>query len=164
MNSEISLDVSGFIRELDRFTKNVKNNIHIGGLRLSSNVIKDEVYNTQLKYGYKKNIKKSQIKVKKRKRSRSGWERFKIKIEVGQKDYKQTSSLRRYDFIQNSKMNKRITKEKKLNRGRLVGDKFMDRATKNATTRALNAYRVYLRERIARDGARIFRSELKGLI
>lgn len=168
MKLTANFEVDSFVSELRQFTVKVQNNIHIGALRQATNVIKDELAVTPTEAiskrtlkRYSKSFKRSDIKVKKRRRTKAGWERFKITIvpPATKEDPKQL----RWNVIQNSKFDIRRTK-KGYSRGRLSRDNIMQRATIKAKDKALNAFKVYLKARIERDGGRILKKDLKGLL
>lgn len=178
----LTKQVEALNKELQQFANNIQNNIHIGALRVASNVIKDEIHaidmRTSGKKGtYQKTLKKSDINIKKRRRTKMGWERFKIFIRH-QSDEPQQEGSWHYNIITNSKQKMRYTKglavkrfrktatdERSVakfakstgakRRGVLKRDPFVQRSTDQATNKALRGYIYYMRERILADGAKI---------
>ena len=178
----LTKQVEALNKELQQFANNIQNNIHIGALRVASNVIKDEIHAIDMstsgdKGTYKKSLKKSDIKIKKRRRTKLGWERFKVMIRHLENEPQKEGSWH-YNIITNSsgkerfadgnkgKTVKRIRKftddddivgtvSKKLgarSRGKLKPDMFVQRATKSSSQLALKGYIFYMRERIIRGG------------
>jgi hypothetical protein len=108
--------------------------------------------------------------VKKRRRTKTGWERFKVSIRHDE-DEPQKEGSWHYNIIANSKERVRFTNRKSIktfkksnkfkksaggqSRGILKRDPFIQRATDKATEKALKGYIYYMRERILADGAKI---------
>lgn len=165
--SKNSVDINGLLIQLREFSKNLQNNIHVGALRQASNVVKKELAGIQTQQIgkstgrlYRKSFKTSSVKVTKRRRTRAGWDRFKVRIDAGV-TIEDPKGLR-YNVMQNNTYN-RFTK-KRYFRGRVERDQIMARAVENAEAKARYAFIVYMRERIKVDGkkisARKFRASL----
>lgn len=168
-------NINTVVKQLQEFSKKLANNIHIGALRSATNQVKEGIFNEPLQQ-YRKSIKKSNIKVTKRRRTKTGWERFKIRVvpPATKQDPKQL----RYNVIQNSKeenskSNKyningdsrrgRFTKKGKY-RGYMKKDPFMTRGGDKMKNQALKAYITYMKARINKSGGKVSPKEIKSLL
>lgn len=151
--------VDALCKELQQFSQNIQNNINVGALRVASNVVKDEIHAIPFetvgdKGVYEKHLKKSRIAIRKRRRTPSGWDRFKIFVRREEQDLQERNKSWYYNIITNSKERMRYTKANKK-RGVLKRDPFMQKATDKAERKALRGYIFYMRSRILADGAKI---------
>lgn len=183
---DFASQVQQWTKELEKFRTNLQNNINIGGLRVASNVVKDYMHAVPFvqegkKGTYLKHLKKTRIGIKKRRRTNTGWERFKIYIKREDDDPQERNKSWYYNIITNSQQEERFADGKKgkfirrinkktdseytrselrksigaKSRGILKKDPFMQRATKIARNKALSGYVYYVRARILADGAKI---------
>lgn len=158
----LSKQVEDWTKELRKFADNIQNNIHVGALRVAANVVKEEMKYTPMETTgdngvYKKNLQMNDMFVRKRRRTKTGWDRFKIAIKHP-RDPVQVKGERKawhYDIIANSEGKKRTTKKGGKNRGALKKDEFIQRASEKATDKALRGYIYYLKTRILSGGAKL---------
>lgn len=176
--------------ELERFSNKLANNIHIGGLRVSANVIKEEVISmpmvTKGKNGKrykKKNFLKSEIIIRKRRRTKQGWERFKISLKREASDEQERGKIWYYNIIAGSLQKKRyhdrgISRKLRKKRGKtddeieklmdgihstgiLMKDDFLGRSTIKASRKALSGYLYYVKQRTIKDGGVLSKEAMK---
>jgi len=154
-NNDFSAQVEQLGKELEKFSKNLQNNINVTATRFASNQVKDAVHKEDMKTigdikktRYEKNLKKSEIRLKKRRRTRLGWERFSISIKADEQN------LYWYNIINNSKAKPRWTK-KHQKRGVLKKDDFLNRSFEKSYKKALLAYTTMMRLRINNDAKKI---------
>jgi hypothetical protein len=165
-------------KELNKFADNLQDNINVSATREAANVIKREIKNTPMKEQgedgtYKKNLRLSDIRNKKRRRTPKGWERFKLSIKATDKEKYWyniiTHSKEDYREIKASSFD-RLKRQKNpvvkfgRRRGKLKRDPFMQRATKRSSNRAIRAYMMHMRERIRTNGDRVKRATMNNAL
>jgi hypothetical protein len=169
-DKQLEKQLKEMFKALDTFSDRLQNNINVSATREASNIVKAEIPKTPMtvtgaKGVYQKRLKKSDIRLKKRRRTKTGWERFKISIKAKSDDPNDENSNAYYNIMTYSREKRRYTKGgigkitggKRLNRGILKRDPFMQRATEISSKRGVRAYMLHARTRIENEGRKVNR-------